>query len=552
MAKNKRPFFSHYAKIFRNEFKGYNSKYFINDVTAGITVGAVALPLALAFGAASVDQDHLAIGIAGGLITAIIAGLISGLLGGGSFQISGPTGAMAVILGTIVSGQYGLQGMFMATFISGIILLIAGLLRFGRFVQFIPKPVVTGFTSGIALVIAIGQLGNAFGVNAAGEGTIGKVMTFISNIGDTSWQTLLVAGMVVLIMALYPKKLSKYVPASLVAIIIATAVVKITSLDVKTIGSIPSSIINAEVLNISAVDIPMLSSIAKYSVTIALLGMIESLLCGTAAASMKKEKFDSNVELIAQGIANMAVPFAGGVPSTAAIARTSVAIKSGCRTRLTSVFQSIFLILCMFVLAPLIGMVPYSALAGVLFVTAYKMNDIKTIKGYFTHGLKDAIASCFITMAATVILDLTYAIVIGVALSMIITISKLADINVNVEEETLIEGKDAAIVYSVGAYFFANGKQLKKAIEKCSKRYDTYILSFRGVVFVDISAETEFLEAIEYIKEIGSDFCFVGLNSDINSALEKIGFQETVGRDHFYPNLEDCVAAKRKAISAAH
>ena len=549
MTKKKRPFFSHYAKIFRNEFKGYNSKYFINDLTAGITVGAVALPLALAFGAASVDQDHLAIGIAGGLITAIIAGLISGLLGGGSFQISGPTGAMAVILGTIVSGEYGLQGMFMATFISGIVLLVAGLLRFGRFVQFIPKPVVTGFTSGIALVIAIGQLGNAFGVNAAGEGTIGKVMTFISNIGDTSWQTLAVAGMVVLIMALYPKKLSKYVPSSLIAIIIATAVVKLTSLDVKTIGSIPSSIINSEVLNISAVDIPMLTSIAKYAVTIALLGMIESLLCGTAAASMKKEKFDSNVELIAQGIANMAVPFAGGVPSTAAIARTSVAIKSGCRTRLTSVFQSVFLILCMFVLAPLIGMVPYSALAGVLFVTAFKMNDIKTIKGYFTHGLKDAIASCFITMAATVILDLTYAIVIGVALSMIITISKLADINVNVEEETLIEGKDAAIVYSVGAYFFANGKQLKKAIEKCEKRYDTYILSFRGVVFVDISAETEFLEAIEYIKGLGSDFCFVGLNSDINSALEKIGFQETVGHEHFYPNLEDCVAAKRQAVA---
>ena len=546
MARNKRPFFAHYAKIFRNEFKGYNSKFFINDLTAGITVGAVALPLALAFGAASVDQDHLAIGIAGGLITAIIAGLISGLLGGGSFQISGPTGAMAVILGTIVSGEYGLQGMFMATFISGIILLVAGLLRFGRFVQFIPKPVVTGFTSGIALVIAIGQLGNAFGVSAAGEGTIGKVMTFASNVKDTSLPTLGVAALVVVIMALYPKKLSKYVPASLVAIIIATVVVKLTGLDVKTIGSIPSSIINAEVLNISAVDIPMLSSIAKYSVTIALLGMIESLLCGTAAASMKKEKFDSNVELIAQGIANMAVPFAGGVPSTAAIARTSVAIKSGCRTRLTSVFQSVFLILCMFVLAPLIGMVPYSALAGVLFMTAYKMNDIKTIKGYFTHGLKDAIALCFITMAATVILDLTYAIVIGVALSMIITISKLADINVNVEEETLIESKDAAIVYSVGAYFFANGKQLKKAIEKCKKHYDTYILSFRGVVFVDISAETEFLEAIDYIKSIGSDFCFVGLNSDIDSALEKIGFQETVGREHFYPNLEDCVAAKRK------
>ncbi len=546
MGKNKRPFFAHYAKIFRNEFKGYNSKFFINDLTAGITVGAVALPLALAFGAASVDQDHLAIGIAGGLITAIIAGIVSGLLGGGSFQISGPTGAMAVILGTIVSGEYGLQGMFMATFISGIVLLVAGLLRFGRFVQFIPKPVVTGFTSGIALVIAIGQLGNAFGVNAAAEGTIGKVLAFAHNIGDMSIPTVCIAGLVVVIMALYPKKLAKYVPSSLVAIIIATAVVKIVNLDVKTIGSIPSSLINAEVLNIGAVDLTMIASISKYAVTIALLGMIESLLCGTAAASMKKEKFDSNVELIAQGIANMAVPFAGGVPSTAAIARTSVAIKSGCRTRLTSVFQSLFLILCMFVLAPLIGMVPYSALAGVLFVTAYKMNDTKTIKGYFKHGLKDAIASCFITMAATVILDLTYAIVIGVALSMILTISKLADIRVNVEEETLINNRDAAIVYSVGAYFFANGKQLKKAIEKCKKRYDTYILSFRGVVFVDVSAETEFVEAIDYIKSLGSDFCFVGLNEDVNGALEKIGFQEQIGREHFYPNLEDYVASITK------
>lgn len=545
MARNKRPFFAHYAKIFKNEFKGYNTKFFINDLTAGITVGAVALPLALAFGAASVDTEHLAVGIAGGLITAIIAGIVSGLLGGGSFQISGPTGAMAVILGTIVSGQYGLQGMFMATFMSGIILLLAGLFRLGRFVQFIPKPVVTGFTSGIALVIAIGQLGNAFGVNASGTETVGKVMTFISNIRDTHLLTLGVAALVVLIMAFYPKKFSKYVPSSLVAIIIATAVVKIAGLDVKTIGSIPSSIINSEVLDIGAVDVSMISSVSQYAVTIALLGMIESLLCGTAAAAMKKEKFDSNVELIAQGIANMAVPFAGGVPSTAAIARTSVAIKSGCRTRLTSVFQSVFLILCMFVLSPLIGMVPYSALAGVLFVTAYKMNDFKTIKSYFKHGLKDAVALCFVTMVATVIFDLTYAIVIGVALSMIITISKLADIRVNVEEETLIGNKDAAIVYSVGAYFFANGKQLKKAIEKCEKQYDTYILSFRGVVFVDVSAQTEFLDAIEYIKSLGAQFCFVGLNPEVSSALEKIGFQETVGREHFYPNLEDYVAGMK-------
>ncbi|MBR2294395.1 MAG: SulP family inorganic anion transporter [Clostridiales bacterium] len=380
-------------------------------------------------------------------------------------------------------------------------------------------------------------------MDASGEGTVGKVMGFISNIGDTDFKAVLITVIVILLMAFFPKKLSKYVPGSLVAIIAATLITAVFKLDVRTIGNIPGSLINSETLDIRNVDLPMLSSISGYAITIALLGMIESLLCGTAAASMKKEKFDSNVELIAQGLANMTVPFAGGVPSTAAIARTSVAIKSGCRTRLTSVFQSLFLILCMFVLSPLIGLVPYSALAGVLFVTAFKMNDIKTIKGYFTHKLKDALTLCFVTMAATVVLDLTYAIVIGVALSMIITISKLADIRVNIEEETLISRHDAAIVYSVGAYFFANGKQLKKAIEKCEKRYDTYILSFRGVVFVDVSAETEFLEAIEYIKSIGSDYVFVGLSSDVEQVLHKIGFQEQVGPEHFYPNLEDYVAS---------
>ncbi|SEW23042.1 sulfate permease, SulP family [Ruminococcaceae bacterium KH2T8] len=545
--RSKRPFFAHYKKIFVNEFRGYNGKALLNDLTAGITVGAVALPLALAFGAASVDAEHAAIGIAGGLITAILAGIISGLLGGGSFQISGPTGAMAVVLGTIVSGKYGLQGMFAATFISGIILLIAGLLRFGKLVQFIPKPVVTGFTSGIALVIAIGQLKNAFGVQASGETTIDKLADFFSNIKDTDLTTLILTIAVIVIMAIYPKKLGKYVPGSLAAIIIITAVTTIMKLDVAVIGNIPRSIINTEKLNVSDINGTMIKEIFGYAITIALLGMIESLLCGTCAAAMKKEKFDSNVELIAQGIANMAVPFAGGVPSTAAIARTSVAIKSGCRTRLTSVFQSVFLIACMFILAPVIGMVPYAALAGVLLMTAFRMNDFATIKSYFDHKLTDAIILFFVTMSATVILDLTYAILIGVGLAMILTINTLAKIRVNVEEETLIGNKDAAIVYSVGAYFFANGKELKKAIEKCEKKYDTYILSFRGVVFTDVSAASEFIEAVNYLKEKKADFCFVGMNDYVYSTLEKIGFQEQVGKKYFYKNLEEYVGSMTKA-----
>lgn len=540
--KNKRPFFAHYKKIFVNEFKGYNKNAFINDITAGITVGAVALPLALAFGAASVDSEHLALGIAAGLITAIFAGLISGLLGGGSFQISGPTGAMAVILGTIVSGKYGIQGMFLATFISGLILFIAGLLKFGKLVQFIPKPVVTGFTSGIALVIAIGQLKNAFGVAANGETTIDKLLDFFSNVKDTSVITLVLTLAVILIMVIYPNKLNKYFPGSLAAIIIITVVTAIFKFDVAVIGSIPKSVINTEVLGLGNVNFEMVKSVLSYAITISLLGMIESLLCGTCAAAMKKEKFDSNVELIAQGLANMFVPFVGGVPSTAAIARTSVAVKNGGRTRLTSVFQSVFLILCVFVLAPVIGMVPYCALAGVLFVTSYKMNDFKTVKSYFDHKLNDSMILYFVTMIATVALDLTYAILIGVGLALIIMISQLAAIKVTVEEEESLKSKNACIVYSVGAYFFANGKELKKAIEKNNKNnYKTYILSFRGVVFVDVSAADEFYEAVNYIKSIGADFCFVGLNEDIKNKLNQIGFVDKIGEDKFRPTLLDYV-----------
>ena len=546
--KNKRPFFGHYKRIFVNEFKGYNAQKFLGDIAAGITVGAVALPLALAFGAASVDAEHAAIGIAGGLITAIIAGIISGLLGGGSFQISGPTGAMAVVLGTIVSGKYGLTGMFLATFISGLILLVCGLLRFGRLVQFIPKPVVTGFTSGIACVIAIGQLGNAFGVEVKGATTIDKVICFAKNIGHTDIVALGLTLAVVLIMFLFPKKLSKYVPASLVSIIIITLAATLLKLDVHTIGKIPRSLVNSETLELSKVDIDMLKSVAGYSITIALLGMIESLLCGTCAAAMKKEKFDSNVELIAQGLANMTVPFFGGVPSTAAIARTSVAIKSGGNTRLTSVFQSVFLILCMFILAPVIGLVPYPALAGVLIVTAIKMNDFKTVRFYFSKKLYEPLVLFFVTMAATIILDLTYAILIGVGLSMVIMIKNLASIKVNVEEETLIKNKDCAVVYSVGAYFFANGRELLKAIEKSERSYDCYILSFRGVVFIDLSAEQDILEAVEYLKSRGAEYCFVGINDSIRERLVRVGFEEKVGKEHIFANLEEYVRSRNSLV----
>lgn len=538
----KRPFFKHYKKIFVNEFSGYNGSKLIKDILAGLTVAAVALPLALAFGAASVGSEFTAIGICAGLITAIAAGIITGLLGGGSFQISGPTGAMTVVLGTIVSGQYGLQGMFMACLIAGVIMLIAGLLRFGKLIQFIPRPVVTGFTSGIAIVIALGQLGNFFGVQLTGDSTIQKLINFFKNsLDQINLTTILCSLAVVAIMIFYPKKLAKFVPGSLAAIIIITLVTVIAKLDVKQIGEIPAALINSETLNPENISLDMVSSVFGSAITIAALGMIESLLCGTCAANMKKEKFDSNVELIAQGLGNMVVPFLGGVPSTAAIARTSVAVKAGGQTRLTSLFQSIFLIICMFALSGIIGVIPYSALAGVLVMTAWNMNEWETIKYYLKNKLWDAVAMFFITMIVTVFMDLTYAIIIGVVLSLIIMVNKLSKISVDISyvNHDSIDHHKSAIVYCTGALFFANAKEIEKKFAQLNNGYDRIVIVMRGIVYLDVSAVSQLAELIKETEKSGDKkVCFTGVRPEIMRTFERCKFTDEIGENSFYSSID--------------
>lgn len=535
--KTKRHFFKHYKKIFVNEFRGYNGGRFVKDLLAGLTVAAVALPLALAFGAASIPSDPT-LGITAGLITAIVAGLITGLLGGGSFQISGPTGAMTVVLGSVVM-NYGVQGMFLACFIAGAILLVCGLLRLGKLIQFIPRPVVTGFTSGIAIVIALGQLGNFFGVSLEGESTIDKLIYFFTDcLGNINWITVACSAAVVLLMALYPKKFAKFVPASLVTIILLTVVVSIFPLGIKTIGEIPATIINSEILKFGGITGDMITGLIGPSITIAALGMVESLLCGTCAANMKKEKFDSNVELIAQGIGNMVIPFFGGVPSTAAIARTSVAIKAGGQTRLTSAFQSLFLVLCMFLLAPVIGKVPYAALAGVLVMTAWRMNEWETISYYFKHKLWDAIAMFLVTMIATVLLDLTYAILIGVILSLLFMVAKLSRIRIETSTITKENGERSDILYCTGAMFFANAKEIKKVIEETEEGCSEIVLVMRGIVYLDVSAVDQLSEIVKETRVNGMEVTFTGVREEIMNLFKRCGFIEEVGEERFFTSID--------------
>lgn len=526
-----------YAKIIKTEFKGYNAKKFGKDALAGVTVAAVALPLALAFGVSSGATA------AAGLITAVFAGLIIGGLAGASYQISGPTGAMTAILASLVA-QYGIQGVFIASFIAGALLLIAGIFKLGGLVSYLPMPVITGFTSGIAITIALGQVNNLSGLTSEGTTTIEKLGSYFRLEQHINLTGLIIGAAVILFMFLYPKRINQYFPSSLAAIVLTTAANMIFKFDVPVVGAIPKTVFLDDRLNISAfADWNTVKGLIVPAISIAALGLIESLLCGASAGRMKNEKLNANVELAAQGIGNMILPLFGGVPATAAIARTSVAIKSGGQTRITSVVHSAILLLSMFVLGGVMSMIPLSALAGVLIVTAWRMNDWASIKSIFGKRIKTAIMQFLITMIATVVFDLTIAIVIGVAFSIIMFVVKVSDMQVTVAEvdpqrlddpeidpEKL---KYTCVVYISGPLYFGTCAKLEEKISALGENYNV-IFSMRGVTVADISGVEALHEYCERLIASGIMVYFSCVQLPVMSMIERCGLKERFKDDMFF------------------
>lgn len=526
-----------FGKIIKNEFKGYNVKKFGKDALAGVTVAAVALPLALAFGVSSGATA------AAGLITAIFAGLIIGGLAGASYQISGPTGAMTAILASLVA-QYGIQGVFIASFIAGALLLIAGILKLGGLVSYLPMPVITGFTSGIAVTIALGQVNNLSGLASEGTTTVEKIGSYFVLEQHINITALIIGAAVIVFMFVYPKKINQYFPGSLAAIILTTAANMIFRLDIPVVGEIPKTVFLNDRLDLSALaDWNTVKGMIIPAVSIAALGLIESLLCGASAGRMKNEKLNANVELAAQGIGNMILPLFGGVPATAAIARTSVAIKSGGQTRITSVVHSAILLLSMFVLGGIMSMIPLSALAGVLIVTAWRMNDWGSIKSIFGKRIKTAILQFLITMTATVIFDLTAAIIIGVAFSIIMFVVKVSDMQVTVAEVDPDRLDDPAIdpeklkytcvVYISGPLYFGTCAKLEEKISALGENYNV-IFSMRGVTVADISGIEALHEYCERLISKGIMVYFSCVQPPVMSMIERCGLKERFHDDMFF------------------
>jgi SulP family sulfate permease len=540
------------ARLYRDEFTGYSLARFQQDLLAGLTVAAVALPLALAFGVASGATA------AAGLVTAILAGLIMGVLGGAPYQISGPTGAMSAVLIVLVT-RYGLEGIWVAGLFSGVLLLLIGILRLGRFIAFIPAPVISGFTSGIALIIFIGQIDNFLGVKTtATETAAQKLIGYFQGGFIPDWHTVTIALVVIGTMLFWPAKWNARFPSSLLGIILATLLNWTLDWQVTMIGAIPQTLFLEQ--RLSLLDIPWtsFSEFLAPTLTITALGAVESLLAGAVGSNMTGVRLQANQELIAQGIGNIMIPFFGGVPATAAIARSSVGIKSGGQTRLVSIIHAIGLLLSMFLLAPFMARIPLAALAGVLMVTAVRMNEWPAIKFIFGKRFKTDMIAFTITMLATIVLDLTQAILIGSFLAGAVFLNKIASIDINVQEVDIQRLKEKGIetagtcnhvrvAFLTGPLFFAATGQFNEAFANLKETH-ALILSMRGVSLIDTAGIEAILRLHERLHQQGGTLMFAGVHDNARQMMGRGGLVNTIGAENFFWSSDQAIVeAERRS-----
>src|SRR5574341_171671 len=533
--------------LLKREFAGYNFAAFRADLLAGITVAAGALPLALAFGLASGATAPA------GLITAILAGLLLGGLGGAGYQISGPTGAMSAVL-IVLASRYGLEGIWVAGLLAGIIILLLGIFDLGQIVNSIPTSVIAGFTSGIAVIIFIGQIDNLLGVKTeAAENAVVKLAGYFRFDYAPNLVAVGLSALAILVMVLWPKKWNARFPGSLLALIATTGISMTFRLDVPAIGEIPQSILLADRLRLANIPWDHLGDLIAPAFSIAALGAIESLLCGAVAGRMSNVKLVSNQELIAQGIGNIAIPFFGGVPPTAAIARTSVAIKSGSQTRVVSFVHSAMLLLSVLALAPVLSQVPLAALAGVLVVTAWRMNEWTEIREIFGQRFKSAISAFAITLLATVALDLTQAIIIGVGISALLFVMQISRAQivlrtVDVEKmrqegyEMQFAADRILVVYMIGPLFFGTANTFNAALEHLDGAQDV-VLSFRTVPLIDTTGIKAVEALIDRVECCGGRVYLSGLNDPVHHNLGRAGVIEHLGEGRVYWSAYEAIMA---------
>lgn len=563
-----------------NTVKGYNGKQFVTDLIAGIIVGIVALPLSIAFAIASGCSPET------GLYTAIIAGFCIAAFGGTRCQIGGPTGAFTVIIYAIVNNpQLGFSGLATAAVLAGIMLILLGVFKLGGLVKFIPYTIVVGFTAGIAVTIATGQIGDFFGMHpqfpmmVMGEefskmpGTFaGKISVYAQSLKTIDVYSTVMAIVCLVIIFMWPK-VTKKIPGSLVVIVLATIVsiilANVAGLKCDTIGqfvdgrkhySIPTTLPSPKLPDFS---LATLKTVSPTAVSIAVLAAIESLLSAVVADGMIGTKHDSNNELIGQGIANILSPLFGGLPATGAIARTATNINNGGRTPVAGMVHAVVLLLIMIFFGKYVEYVPMPALAAVLMSVSWNMAGIPSIRKLL-KGQKSDISVLLATFLVTVFVDLTYAIGIGLILAAFFFIKKMIDVS-EVQEsrkqiiggitgdgtQEMLDVPAGVLVYEIeGPLFFGTVRKFEMAVERAGAEFKVLVIRMRNTIYLDAGG----LNALEQCKAAcdrkGVKIVLSGIHTQPYMLCEKTGMADKIGRENIFDNIDGAMARSREIVGA--
>ena len=549
--------------IFQPKFFGlfkpghYDKEKFVSDLIAGIIVGIIALPLAIAFGIASGVTPQQ------GLITAIVAGFLISFFGGSNFLIGGPTGAFIVIVAGIV-GQYGMQGLIIATIMAGVFLVVMGLCRMGAIFKFIPYPIVVGFTSGIALTIFSTQMKDFFGLPLdlqVPAGFIPQWICYFQNLGSINW---LEFGMslLCLVICFSWSKVTKKIPGSLIALIIGTLasvlLSKFAGIDFATIGSKFPELANGLPMPkpvAPTFDYETIKGLVSPAFTIAILCAIESLLAAMVADGATGKQHNSNTELIGQGIANIVTPLFGGIPATGALARTMASIKNGGKSPVTGLIHAIVLLLIYLFLMPYAIYIPLSCLAAILVQVAYNMSEWRSFK-YLLRGDKSDVAVLLITFFLTVIVDLTVAIEVGVLLAIVLFVRRVMQTStvyaldghklaaseneeaISSEDTEYLDIPDGVDVYEInGPFFFGLASRIEELSSVKGRDTKVRIIRMRKVPFIDSTGVNNLRNLCERTNKRGVTVILSGVTENVHQSLKKFGVDTEIGAENIFPHI---------------
>ena len=534
--------------------KTYSKEQCIKDIVSGIIVAIIALPLSIALALAS------GVGPEQGIYTAIFAGFVISFLGGSRVQIAGPTAAFATIVAGIVA-ENGMQGLVLATIMAGIILIIMGFLKFGNLIKFIPYTITTGFTAGIAVTIAIGQIKDFLGLTFSTSPieTLEKAKECINSINTFNWQALVVGVVALAILILVPK-FNQVVPPSLIAVIVSILMVKLIGMDVKTIGDLYTISNKVPGITIPLLDFGLITKLLPDAFTIAILAGIESLLSCVVSDGMIGSRHKPNMELIAQGAGNLVSALFGGIPATGAIARTAANVKNGGRTPIAGMVHSITLLLILVVLMPYAAWIPMPAIAAILFMVAYNMCGWREFVSLCKSSPKSDILVLVVTFVLTVVFDLVVAIEVGVVLAALLFLMRMANvtevkswkyIGENIDEENDPESiklkvvpKHTLVYEVIGPMFFAAADKFMEISAETGIR--VVIIRMRGVPAMDVTALRSLQMIYDRCQQKGITLLLSHVQEQPKAMMEKAGFAKKVGEENFCKNID---AALQRAES---